>query len=78
MLFLATVIMTVGELAAHQHTITFDSTGHGQRGGDDWYYDIGLAGTNIKSRTPTNNTGKNEYHNNISPAISAYLWHRIS
>ena len=70
--------LTVGELAAHKHPITFDSKGVGAKGGTDWYYDIGESGTYTGSRTPTNITGNDEYHNNVSPCISVYMWRRIS
>ena len=68
--------LTVGELAEHKHSITFDSKGVGAKGGTDWYYDIGESGTYTGSRTPTNITGNDEYHNNVSPCIGAYLWKR--
>lgn len=70
--------LTVGELAGHKHSITFDSKGIGAKGGTDWYYDIGESGTYEKSRTPTNITGNDEYHNNVSPCISVYMWRRIN
>ena len=81
--------MTVGELVAHDHVMTtittdknpnsivrIDETG-GNISGAVLPNLAGWSNTSKKYLT-CRATGGNEYHNNVSPGIAAYLWKRVS
>ncbi len=72
---MATYCVTVGEMPSHNHPIaSYTATGgtfltlldHENA------YDYGWKDNVIKS------AGGNQYHNNVSPCVGAYLWHRTA
>lgn len=67
--------ISVGELAAHTHPInSYTATG----GTVSALIDHENAAAYGWKTNMIEKTGGNEYHNNVSPAISAYLWKRTA
>ena len=63
--------LTVGELPSHKHV--FQAAG--QNNTSNWAPSATKGPTNDYE---TDYCGGNGYHNNISPGIAVYCWHRIS
>lgn len=70
---------TVEEMPAHTHPFVIDGVGNGSSGGSDWFVDSGTIGEkqNPNLGRKTESTGGNQYHNNVSPCISAYMFKRV-
>lgn len=72
--------LTVGELASHAHVAAKTKSITGWQGSSPAGYlgDV-TSGTQITEKNPqTSEAGGNQHHNNLSPSISAYVWHRLS
>ena len=80
-LCLATYRLAVGESAKHTHVFVhgghpmvlygeLSSKTDGFAGGPYW---VGVTATTDDELT---SVGNNEYHNNLAPCISAYMWKR--
>lgn len=86
--------LTVGELAEHAHGQNINGSGAdawngtygsmvtqgGTNGTVDGYsaYVEGKHWTKNQNRVITDSSGNNAYHNNVSPGISVYAWHRTA
>lgn len=68
--------MTVGESASHSHLFISDSPKNGSSSGSDWFLDVGTIGEKCGKVRETESTGGNQYHNNLSPCLAAYMWQR--
>ena len=73
--------MTVGELAKHHHSIYYDLSYDAYPYAKTGVWKQGLV--NINGPYGTNNnvgeyTGNNQYHNNVSACIAAYVWRRTA
>lgn len=71
--------LTVGELAEHSHTyITTPTTFKQIDTSSNDCIKPNNTGTCASISKTTNNTGNNTYHNNVSPGIAVYAWHRTA
>lgn len=86
-------ILSVGELPSHNHTAWTNTTG-GHNHSYMWVLggsnSVPNGGGNYGSTQYTswngdhshtvgiNNTGSNQYHNNMMPYIAIYIWQRIA
>lgn len=86
--------LTVGELAKHSHNQNINGNGTdawngtygsmvtqgGKNGTVDGYsaYVEGKHWTTNQNRVITGSSGDNAYHNNVSPGIAVYAWHRTA
>ena len=72
--------MTVGELARHRHETNEDAAGlfegWGNKSKDGWV--TAEKQNNNGDTYRTAYAGSNQYHNNLSPAIAAYVWQRTA
>lgn len=68
--------MTVGESASHSHLYIVDSPKTGSNNGSTWFLDAGTVGEKCGRARETESTGGNQYHNNVSPCLAAYIWER--
>lgn len=72
--------ITIRELAKHQHLTVWGETGTFPWGDDNDHTHKG-NGSKFDSDNPypySEPVGNDEYHNNVSPCIACYLWHRIA
>lgn len=71
--------LSVGELAKHSHTYTTAPTAFKQidTSSNDCIKPNDTGTCKISSMT-TSSTGNNTYHNNVSPGIAVYAWHRTA
>ena len=67
--------LSVGEMPKHRHAIDRGNYGDNKR---EWI--SYSAGTGVQNNIPDaiHETGGDLYHNNISPCVGAYLWHRTA
>lgn len=80
MLSLATYRLAVGESARHRHETNEDAAGlfegWGNKSQDGWV--TAAKQNNNGGAYRTAYAGGNQYHNNLSPAIAAYVWQRTA